>query len=274
MEFRLCHFNTEDELNKLVELQNEVYRERGLHFSPVLFKNWYVNNPDGQVISFNAFDGDQMVAHQSFVPEKMEVDGRIVKCLRSMAVVTHSNYRGRGLFAKLTNLALDEAKRQGYEFAYAISNANSTPIFLKHCGFIQVTRLNVKIGFGTNVKEDGNHIYKRFWTEETLKWRLAMHKYRMYKNSIIGKYVYGVNTYMATLQDNLCENLLIGSKKSNFGVYLYVGLGAKLPFTYIDMPKFIKHSPFNLIFQDLTGGKLPEMKPNNVFYQLLDYDVV
>jgi hypothetical protein len=40
------------------------------------------------------------------------------------------------------------------------------------------------------------------------------------------------------------------------------------------MPKFIKHSPFNLIYQDLTGGQLPGMTPDNVFYQLLDYDVI
>ena len=90
MELRQCNFEKEAEMQQLVDLQTEVYRDRGIHFSSELFKAWYVDNPDGGVISFNAFDGNKMVAHQSFVPERMVVDGRIVRCLRSMAVVTHA----------------------------------------------------------------------------------------------------------------------------------------------------------------------------------------
>lgn len=272
MELRQCHFEKEAEMQQLVDLQTEVYRDRGIHFSSELFKAWYVDNPDGDVISFNAFDGDKMVAHQSFVPERMVVDGRIVRCLRSMAVVTHAAYRGRGLFATLTNMALEEAKRQGFEFAYAISNANSTPVFLKHCGFKQIAQLQVKIGFGNNVKENGSHIYKRHWAPETLRWRTGIHDYTRHGSSVIGDYKYGVKTYMATLDEVLLDEVGL-TKKNSIAPRLYVGLGAKTP-AYMKMPKFIKHSPFNLIYQDLTGGKLPGMTPDNVFYQLLDYDVI
>ena len=273
MEFRLCHFDNDAELNQLVKLQNEVYRERGLHFKKEIFKTWYVNNPDGGVISYNAFDGNEMVAHQSFVPELMEVDGRVVHCLRSMAVVTHPSYRGQGLFARLTNMALEEAKRQGYEFAYAISNANSTPVFLKHCGFHQITRLQVKIGFGNAIVEQGYHTYKRHWTLESLRWRLGIQTYYRQGNSVIGNYKYGVKTYMATLDRKLLDSADLSTVKWPLALHLYVGLGGKLPGTYVDMPKFVKHSPFNLIFQDLTGGHLPPMTADNVFYQLLNYDV-
>ena len=272
MEFKQCYFDNDSELYHLAELQNEVYRERGLKFKPQTFKSWYVENPYGRVVSFNAFDNGKMVAHQSFVPEKMDVDGRIVRCLRSMAVVTHADYRGRGLFATLTNMALEEAKRQGFEFAYAISNANSTPVFLKHCGFKQIAQLQVKIGFGNDVKENGSHIYKRYWSPETLKWRTGIHHYTRHGSSVIGDYKYGVKTYMATLDESLLDKVGL-TKKNSIAPRLYVGLGAKTP-AYMKMPKFIKHSPFNLIFQDLTGGKLPEMTPDNVFYQLLDYDVI
>jgi hypothetical protein len=50
-------------------------------------------------------------------------------------------------------------------------------------------------------------------------------------------------------------------------------LGAKLPWSYWNVPRFIKHSPFNLVFRDLTDGKLPVMTKENVFYQLIDFDV-
>ncbi|MBR1475996.1 MAG: GNAT family N-acetyltransferase [Muribaculaceae bacterium] len=273
MELKLCTFNNDNELEQLVKLQNEVYKARGLVFKPETFKSWYVNNPDGAVISYNAFDGETMVAHQSFVPERMLVSGKTVRCLRSMAVVTHPDYRGKGLFAQLTNEALDEARKQGYEFAYAISNANSTPVFLKHCGFTLITRLNVLMGLGTGINENGEHVYKRYWDRTSLNWRLKNGRYWVRNNTIIGYYGHGVKTFMGVLDKNLVDTLNL-NKTSGIGPMLYVGLGAQMPSTYVKVPKFVKHSPFNLIFQDLTGGSLPTMTPDNVFYQLIDYDVV
>lgn len=78
---------------------------------------------------------------------------------------------------------------------------------------------------------------------------------------------------MATLDNNLLDTLNLMDVKHSIALRLYIGIGAELPLTYIDMPRFVKHSPFNLIFRDLTGGLLPPMTAENVFYQLLDYDV-
>lgn len=273
MELKQCLFNDVTELTQLVELQNKVYKHRGLHFSQELFQYWYEYNPVGRVISFNAFDKGMMVAHQSFVPEEMIVGDRVVRCLRSMAVVTHPEYRGRHLFSQLTNAAIEEAKRQGYEFIYAITNENSTPIFLKHCGFSLITKLQVKIGIGTDIKANEGCLYRRHWTLQTLKWRLSYRPYYIYNHSIIGSYGYGVKTYMATIDSELLNQIDITKQHVGIGCYLYIGLGAKLPWSFMNMPKFVKHSPFNLIFRDLTGGQLPPMTADNVFYQLLDYDV-
>ena len=273
MEIRRCVFDDEKELQLLVDLQNIVYKQRGLVFKKEEFLFWYRKNPEGPVISYNAFDGDCMVAHQSFVPERMWVDGRVVKCLRSMAVVTHPDYRGRRLFSQITNMAVEEAQRQGYDFIYAVTNANSFPIFIKHCGFSFITRLEVKIGLGVDVKEDGDKTYKRFWTEDTLRWRLSSGSYYRKKDSIIGTYKYGVKTFLGILDGLLLNQTDLQEKSKAWGPMLYVGLGANLPCTYIDVPRFVNHSPFNLVYRDLTGGKLPVMTKDNVFYQLIDFDV-
>ena len=201
------------------------------------------------------------------------MNGRVVRCLRSMAVVTHPDYRGRGLFAKLTNCAVEEAKRQGYEFIYAVTNENSFPVFIKHCGFSSITQLEVMIGLGMNVKENGSKTYKRYWSAETLNWRLSHGKYMRVNNAIIGAYKYGVNTFLGVLDEATAKLCKIPTKSFDLGPKLYVGLGAKVPCTYIKMPKFVKHSPFNLIFRDLTEGRLPMMTADNVFYQLIDFDV-
>ena len=273
MDIRKCIFDKDAELQQLVDLQNMVYKQRGLVFTKDDFLFWYRKNPEGPVISYNAFEGDCMVAHQSFIPERMWVDDRVVKCLRSMAVVTHPDYRGQGLFSQLTNRAVEEAQRQGYDFIYAVTNANSFPIFIKHCGFSFISRLEVKIGLGVNVKENGEKTYKRHWTEETLRGRLSYIPYNREKDSIIGTYKLGFKLYMGTLDGHILNMTNLQNKSKAWGPLLYVGLGAKLPCTYIDVPRFIKHSPFNLVFRDLTGGKLPPMTKDNVFYQLIDYDV-
>ena len=273
MEIRKCFFDNEKDLHQLVNLQNTVYRHRGLVFNKEDFLFWYCKNPEGTVISFNAFDKGIMVAHQAFVPERMLVDSRVVKCLRSMAVVTHPDYRGQGLFSQLTNTAVEEAQRQGYAFIYAVTNANSFPMFIKHCGFSFITRLEVKIGLGMNVKEDVGKIYKRYWTEDTLCWRLSSGAYYRKIDSIMGAYKYGVKTLMGTLDGHLLNKTNLLEKSMAWGPILYVGLGAKLPCTYVNVPRYVRHSPFNLVFRDLTGGYLPPMTKDNVFYQLIDYDV-
>ena len=55
---------------------------------------------------------------------------------------------------------------------------------------------------------------------------------------------------------------------------LYIGYGADLnKGFYVNIPKFIEHSPFNLIFRDLTDGTLPEVNKDNILFELMDFDV-
>ena len=273
LEYRSCDFSDIKLMSQLVNLQNEVYKERGLHFTDEDFRFWYLQNPEGNAISFNAFDNGIMVAHQSFVPERMNVGEEVVRCLRSMAVVTHPDYRGRGIFSELTNAAVEEAKRQGYAFIYAVTNGNSFPSFIKHCGFTFVTRLNVKMGFNCDARKDGEKLYQRYWTKEVMEWRLSHKTYYRSGDTIYGAFKPGVKTYMGVQNEGVLEQINSLKEDKLLGMTLYVGLGAKLPRTMFDVPKFIKHSPFNLIFKDLTEGKLPAMTRDNVFYQLIDFDV-
>ena len=273
IDYRKCDFYHEDELDNLVELQNVVYKERGLIFTKDLLRPWYIDNPDGKVISYNAFDNHHMIGNQLFVPELMLVNGNVVKCLRSMAVVTHPSYRGQGVFTRLTNYAVEEAMRQNYAFIYGIANGNSCHGYVKYCGFSYVTRLEVKMGICRDIQYDQNKTYQRYWTREALKWRLSQRKYYKRGNSIYGSFKPGINTFMGMCEADMLSTFTNLREKLPLGVTLYVGLGAKLPWTMFNVPKFIKHSPFNLIFRDLTDGMLPPMNKDNVFYQLMDFDV-
>jgi GNAT superfamily N-acetyltransferase len=269
-------------LSQVTELQNVVYNSSKHRFTTESFKFWYLDNPLGNVISYNAFFGEMLVAHYACIPIQMSIEGRIVNGLLDMATVTHPDHRGKGLFKTLAKTTYDYAVTQGYEFIIGVANANSFPGYMKYFDFTFVAQLDVKVGFGTDIFNIRDNTYSMYWNEESLEWRLRHSKYSIYKDVFVGtldysyfKKLIGIKTLMGNVPKNLANTLHI--KKSHCmlrPLNLYVGLGADLSKGYyISIPKFIKHSPFNLIFLDLTNGKLPAITKDNIFFQLIDFDV-
>lgn len=273
IQIKQSFFETDEEFDQLVELQNEVYRERGLTFSREGFKHWYIDNPYGHAISFNAFDGDKMVAHYVCVIKKMLIKGRIVDGILSMATVTHPDYRGRGLFKNLAKMTYDCARDNGYEFVIGVANANSFSGFMKYFSFQFVGQLGFKVGYGNRIKTDNNKTFVPYWDLDALKWRCS-NGYKQMGNTIIGGHGAMSRTLMGCVDETLVSKInLPQANPISIKPTLYIGLGGVPQGIFINMPKIIKHSPFNLIFMDLTDGKLPKMNKDNVVFQLMDFDV-
>lgn len=261
-------------LQEVVNLQNTVYEGKHI-FSVNGFRQWYLNNPMGKVISFNAFYGDELVAHYACIPYKMVIEDRIVTGLFDMATVTHPNHRGKGLFKKLAQTTYDYAKEKGFEFVLGVANANSFPGYMKYFPFTFVGQLDVKMGLGTEIESDGEKTYKVYWDKPSFDWRLNTCKanYSRKKNAILGQYNSLVQTFMGSYPDAFLDSTNAQERHWSFRPKLYVGLGAKTKSLYFKVPKFIRRSPFNLIFLDLTDGKLPPITKDNIFFQLFDFDV-
>ena len=274
-------FTNPVDMQRLVNLQNAVYAGKHV-FTSKGFKYWYIDNPNGHVVSFNAMAGDIMAAHYALVPVRMSIDGRISLGLLSMATVTHPNHRGKGLFKTLAKASYEYATQNGFEFVIGVANANSYPGFIKYFNFSDIGMLDVFFGFSSDIKPSGEKMFKMYWTEEALKWRLSKPNY-----STDGKNVYGtkgvwkfreaplVKTFLGKV-DNKRLNKMKLSKVNKFlrPLNLYVGMGSNArEIGYFGVPKFIKHSPFHLIFLDLTGGRLPAINKDNIFFQLMDFDV-
>ncbi len=273
-------FDDPASMSGLVELQNTVYA--GSHnFTPESFKFLYLDNPMGQVISFNAVCGERLAAHYACIPVKMKIEGRVVSGLLDIATVTHPDHRGRGLFKKLAGITFNYAKENGYEFILGVANASSFPGYMKYFDFKFVSKLDVKIGIGVDIFPRQEKTFSMYWNEESLIWRLGKPEYSSKNNVVYGevpfrsfKSVPGLKLLMGGYQRDLVDKLKLG--RTNFVLHpvnLYIGLGADTSGgLYFNIPGFIKHSPFNLIFMDLTG-KLPEINKDNIFFQLADFDV-
>lgn len=280
IEIRQCNFDTDADFEQLVRLQDETYRERGLRFNPEEFKQWYVLNPAGRVLSFNAYDGEKMVAHYACTPTQFTFDGIVEPGLLDISTVTHPDYRGKGLFKTLAAHTFREAKQLGYKFIIGVANDNSFPGYIKYFPFKFITRLEVKIGFGRDILPNDSIRVKGCYTPEFVEWRCRQMKckytdeaYTKATGSIIGVKGRLVQTFMGIVPEETLSRVEMKRHGVDIRPVLYVGTGASFKSPYITVPKFIKHSPFNLIFMDLTDGELPEVTKDNILFQLIDFDV-
>jgi GNAT superfamily N-acetyltransferase len=280
-QFERLDFSQTEDMQKLLDLQNAVYAGKHI-FTSSSFQHWYLDNPNGRVVSFNALYGNIIASHYALVPVKMEIEGRVVLGLLSMATVTHPDHRGRGLFKKLAKMSYDYAAQNGFEFVVGVANANSYPGFIKYFDFQDIAMLEVLFGCRKGIKESSDKNFRVYWDKESIRWRLGDRKYYKDDSSAYGTYPIWkfkkspfVYTYMGSVSPELLDALNNPKACSVCRPFkLYVGLGSNArELGYKEVPKFIKHSPFHLIFMDLTGGKLPKMTKDNVFFQLMDFDV-
>ena len=247
-------------------------------FSMKYLKWQYLDNPNGKVVSFNAFaENGELAAHYATIPINMMIAGKKEKGLLSLNTATHPNHQGHRLFTLLSDETSKYAARNGYKFVIGVANANSTHGFLKYLGFYMVAPLEFKIGMGDIFKSPiPENLNRVIWDKETLLWRL---KCPEYKYSAAGNTIHGCrpeplfHTNVAKIPEGISRDML-GVKKTFDLFNIYIGLGVNTKNgLYFNLPKFIKRSPFNLIFKDLTGGTLPKITKDNIFFQLLDYDV-
>jgi GNAT superfamily N-acetyltransferase len=99
-------------------------------------------NAFGESPAWVAADGDRIVAFRTFMRWRFRWMGEQVSAVRAVDTVTHPDYRGRGLFRALTELAVDELTAEGVGFVFNTPNDQSRPGYLK-MGWQVVGRLPI-----------------------------------------------------------------------------------------------------------------------------------
>lgn len=272
MEYKIVKVECDDDsLLHISEILQQSF-PKSKKFTKAYLKWQYIDNPIGEIVGFNAFYGDCLAAHYVTMPITMVLFGREVKGLISLNTATHPDHRGKGLFTILAKTTYDYAKENGFEFVTGVANANSTHGFLNKLGFYLISPLDVRLGFGNKIQNTEKTLCYRNWDYESLNWRLKnpTNKYWKIKDSLFSSIgPVGVKALIGFF-----NNTSIKHKFSIRPLNLFVGLGADYSKgIYFKLPSFIKHSPFNLVFKDLTG-KIPQIKKEDISFQLLDFDVV
>ncbi|MCZ2845025.1 MAG: GNAT family N-acetyltransferase [Candidatus Bathyarchaeota archaeon] len=184
---------SEDELVQIVGL---IRSSLDPEFTTDFFKWKHLENPFGKSYGLVAWSGDKIIGLRVFMFwEFIQENKKVLRSIRPVDTVVDSNFRGRGLFKKLTLQGLENCKGQ-YNFIFNTPNNNSLPGYLKMGWEKSKTVSNFRIGLINPfhlkpklIKTDletspiFSHFGKNLETNkslEYLRWRYVNSKYKIY----------------------------------------------------------------------------------------------
>lgn len=283
MDYRFERVGTDDaSIAQATTLLREVF-PRAAHFTEPVLRWQYRDNPDGHVVGYNAFMGDELAGHYVTIPLVARVHGKEQRGLLSLNTATHPDHQGKGLFTKLANLTYEAAAREGFSFVIGVANANSTHGFTKKLGFQLVAPLMAMVGVGpiTN-KSEYPVAYQRVWHTKALDWRLA-HPLNKYSSTLTTcrdlilteRKQAGARLFLAALDGGTLTTPL--PKATGWNPFrVWIGLDSRSNWflrPYFNIPMRFRPSPLNLIFKDLTGAGRT-LPADQVRFQAIDFDTL
>lgn len=144
-----------------------LFQETYSDFSPTSqYLEWlYFDNPNGEVIGYDAFDGDKLVAHYVCVPIQLNCFEK--PSLLALNTATHPKYQGRGLLKVLAERTYAEAI-DNYSCVVGVANAQAIKPLTKHLGFLHLGNLELRFG-----KLTQNTYGRRVFSAHELNWRAS-----------------------------------------------------------------------------------------------------
>lgn len=269
-----------EELVSCFEVLNTVFPNNNK--LTINYLSWlYNDNPFGQIVGFNAYKNDRIVAHYVTTPIKAIYKGVITDGLLSLNTATLPEHQGKGLFTKLAELTYDHAYKNGFKFVCGVANINSTPGFINKLGFQLVSPLTTKVGFGkiSTKHKRYDYSFKRIWNDEFLQWRLNNPSFKYWRENdfIISKSGYPYTNAIIGWINNLSEiNVKIQQNPMNIiKPKLYIGIDENISFGkfFFDIPSKFRPVPLNFVFRDLNDSN-EKLDRKDTLFQLIDFDIL
>lgn len=141
LEFREIDYETDIE-----EIIILIKKGLDKNYTEEFFKWKHIDNPFGKSYGLLAIDNGTIIGLRMFMfwEFKKKDDKHLIRAIRPVDTVVHIDYRGKGLFKKLTLKGL-EACNGKYDLIFNTPNENSLPGYLK-MGWEKAKSCNFKIG--------------------------------------------------------------------------------------------------------------------------------
>ncbi|PPK87971.1 acetyltransferase (GNAT) family protein [Neolewinella xylanilytica] len=109
------------------------------------FWRWkHEGNPFGASPVMVADDGGRIAGVRAFMRWQWQSRDRTYRALRAVDTATHPDYRGQGIFKRLTLRLIEECRQEGDDFIFNTPNEQSRPGYLK-MGWQQLGKLPVRV---------------------------------------------------------------------------------------------------------------------------------
>lgn len=109
------------------------------------FFRWkHEQNPFGRSPAWVALSGGVVVGFRTFMRWEFVRDGELIRAVRAVDTATAPEFRGRGIFSRLTMHALTELREGGVHLVFNTPNSQSRPGYLK-MGWDLVGRIPVAV---------------------------------------------------------------------------------------------------------------------------------
>ena len=244
------------------------------------YLNWQYNeNPDGKAVGFNAYsENGELAAHYVTQPMNAILFGKSAKGLLSLNTATHPNHQGKGLFTELAKKTYKLARELGYEFVIGVANQNSTHGFINKLGFQLVGQLKALVSFGSvcrfypNENDFSKFDFFRKWNKNSLAWRISNPENNYFVNH--SKIICDSGKPMIKAVIGCFEKSLLPQDTQNNirkPLSLAIGTDSAVKSSLLNIPNFLRPSPLNLIFKDLTG-KNKNISFDKTFFSAIDFD--
>lgn len=274
--------NSEDELKKTAQLFSRVWpHNRRLDAA---YLRWlYTQNPNGKALGFNAYEGEDLLAHYAVTPHMAEIHGELKTSALSLNTAVDERVRGQGLFKKLAEKTYELAAGRGIDHVVGVANAQSTHGFVKSLGFQLVTGLDTRFVMGAPHFRDSVAPldWRRRWTAGELKWRLSQPhaQYAMQKvDSVIQvtgqtKYAHVIGILKIEREAKLQAAISLPTSAARRPLLWFGKTPYWKHFLSLSMPVWLRPSPFNMIFRDLSGNSR-KLSSQALHFEAADFDVL
>ena len=254
------------------------------HFTDEAVSWQYRDNPDGQVVGYNAWLDAVLAAHYVTIPLVARLQGVEERGLLSLNTATHPVHQGKGLFTKLANATYAHARDQGYSFVVGVANASSTHGFIKKLGFQLVSPLRAMIGIGQLPyrEVDAATDYERVWSDAAIRWRLKhpVYGYKLKRSGerrmvLSERSQFGARYVLGSFPGERFDGCA-PAENGTVRMKTWIGLDPSLHWggsLFINVPMRFRPSPLNLIFKDLTGRNR-QLDRDRVRFQAMDFDIL
>lgn len=121
---------TTDDREQIIRLAADSLGWKGDDRDRAFFRWKHDENPFGTSLAWVAVDGERIVGFRSFMRWDVEGEGVTHHLVRAVDTATHREFRGRGIFRRLTTLAVAEMTAAGIGAVFNLPNAASRAGYL------------------------------------------------------------------------------------------------------------------------------------------------